>query len=361
MRGADSMQDTLFTTRSLESFVPGDHPLRPVREILNTALKGMDRRFEAMYADSGRDSIAPEKLLRALMLQVLYGVRSERMLVEQLGYNLLFRWFVGISMHDDPWDHSTFSKNRDRLIEQDVCGALFEGVLAQARSKGLLSAEHFSVDGTLIRAWASQKSFVPKDGPPPPSSGAKSNPEVNFRGKPRTNDTHESRTDPECRLHRKSKNSEAIPCYMGHVLMENRNGLVVDQRLTQASGTAEREAALQMLAAQPGESQKTVGADKAYDTADFVEDCRKIGVTPHVAQNTTNRSSAIDERTTRHPGYAISQVIRKLIETVFGDAKQHGTLRQLKVRGTQAAAQAFALAMTAVNLRRLPQLLSDSG
>lgn len=361
MRGADSMQDTLFTTRSLESFVPGDHPLRPVREILNTALKGMDRRFEAMYAECGRDSIAPEKLLRALMLQVLYGVRSERMIVEQLGYNLLFRWFVGISMHDDPWDHSTFSKNRDRLIEQDVCGALFEGVLAQARAKGLLSAEHFSVDGTLIRAWASQKSFVPKDGPPPPSSGAKSNPEVNFRGKPRTNDTHESRTDPECRLHRKSKNTEAIPCYMGHVLMENRNGLVVDQRLTQASGMAEREAALEMLAAQPGENQKTVGADKAYDTADFVEDCRKIGVTPHVAQNTTNRSSAIDERTTRHPGYAISQVIRKLIETVFGDAKQHGTLRQLKVRGTQAAAQVFALAMTAVNLRRLPTLMLDSG
>jgi transposase len=361
MRGADFMQDTLFSTRSLESFVPGDHPLRPIREILNTALKGMDRLFEAMYAEGGRDSIAPEKLLRALMLQVLYGLRSERLLVEQLGYNLLFRWFVGVSMHEDPWDHSTFSKNRDRLIEHDACGALFEGVLAQARSKQLLSAEHFSVDGTLIRAWASHKSFVPKDGPPPPSGGAKSNPEVNFRGKPRTNDTHESRTDPECRLYRKSAGAEAIPCYLGHVLMENRNALVVDQRLTQASGTAEREAALAMLAAQPGAGQKTVGADKAFDTADFVEDCRQIGVTPHVAQNTSGRASAIDERTTRHPGYALSQVIRKLIETVFGDAKQHGTLRQLKVRGAQAAGQAFALAMTAVNLRRLPQLLSESG
>jgi transposase len=360
MRGRDFMQDTLFTTRSLESFVPAEHPLRPIREILNTALKGMDPLFKTMYAEDGRDSIAPEKLLRALMLQVLYGVRSERMLVEQLGYNLLYRWFVGVSMHDDPWDHSTFSKNRDRLIAHDACGALFEGVLEQARSKKLLSAEHFSVDGTLIRAWASHKSFVPKDGPPPPSGGAKSNSEVNFRGK-RTNDTHESRTDPECRLYRKSKGAEAIPCYMGHVLMENRNGLLVDHRLTRASGMAEREAALQMLAAQPGEGQKTVGADKGYDTADFIADCRKIRVTPHVAQNTSNRASAIDDRTTRHPGYAISQVIRKLIETAFGDAKQHGTLRQLKVRGTQAAGQVFALAMTAVNLRRLPALFSDPG
>ena len=231
MRGADFMQDTLFSVRSLESFVPAEHPLRPVREILNTALKRMDALFAAMYASSGRDSIAPEKLLRALMLQVLYGVRSERMLIEQLGYNLLFRWFVGVSMEDDPWDHSTFSKNRERLIEHDACGILFEEVLAQARAKGLLSAEHFSVDGTLIRAWASQKSFVPKDGPPPPSSGAKSNPEVNFRDQKRSNETHESRTDPDSRLYRKSKNAEALPCYMGHALMENRNALVVDKRL----------------------------------------------------------------------------------------------------------------------------------
>jgi hypothetical protein len=217
------------------------------------------------------------------------------------------------------------------------------------------------VDGTLIRAWASQKSFVPKDGTPPPSSGAKNNPEVDFRGKPRTNDTHASRTDPECRLYRKSHNTEAVPCYMGHVLMENRNGLVVDQRLTQPTGRAEREAALAMLAAQPGETHKTVGADKAYDSADFIADCRTIGVTPHVAQNTRNRASAIDERTTRHPGYAISQVTRKLIETVFGDAKQHGNLRQLKLRGIQAASQVFALAVTAVNLRRLPKLLLETG
>ena len=266
MRGPDVMQDTLFAVRSLESYVPAAHPLRPVRDILNEALRRMDSLFATMYAPAGRNSIAPEKLLRALMLQVLYGVRSERMLIEQLGYNLLFRWFVGVSMQDDPWDHSSFSKNRDRLIAHDTCAVLFEEVLAQARAKGLLSAEHFSVDGTLVRAWASQKSFVPKDGPPPPASGSKSNPEVNFRGQPRTNDTHESRTDPDSRLYRKSKNAEALPSYMGHALMENRNGLVVDQRLTRASGKAEREAAIEMLAAQPGQTRKTVGADKAYDT-----------------------------------------------------------------------------------------------
>ena len=362
MRGADFMQDMLFSVRSLESFVPNEHPLRPLREILNTALERMDCVFAAMYAPGGRDSIAPEKLLRALMLQVLYGVRSERMIIEQLGYNLLFRWFVGLSIEDDPWDHSTFSKNRDRLIEHDASGVLFEEVLAQARTKGLLSAEHFSVDGTLIRAWASQKSFVPKDGPPPPSSGSKSNPEVNFRDQKRTNDSHESRTDPDSRLFRKSKNAEALPYYMGHALMENRNGLVVDQRLTHASGTAEREAALEMLAAQqPGQARKTVGADKGYDTADFVADCRAIGVTPHVAQSTKGRASAIDQRTTRHPGYAVSQIVRKLIETIFGDGKQHGTLRQLKLRGLERAELVFALTMTAVNLRRLPKLFAESG
>lgn len=361
MRGADATQEGLFVMRNTADYVPQEHPLRAIREILNTALVEMDAVFASMYKPSGRDSVPPEWLLRGLVLQALYGIRSERMLCEQLGYNMLYRWFVGLGMEDKPWDHSTYTQNRDRLIEHEVVKELFARVMDQARKAGLLSAEHFSVDGTLIRAWASHKSFVPKDGPPPPSGGAKSNPEVNFRGKPRTNDTHESRTDPECRLYRKSAGAEAIPCYMGHVLMENRNGLVVDQHLTQASGTAEREAALDMLAAQPAEAQKTVGADKAYDTADFVADCRKIGVTPHVAQNTTRRASAIDERTTRHPGYAISQVIRKLIETAFGDAKQHGTLRQLKLRGVQAAGQAFALAMTAVNLRRLPQLLSESG
>jgi IS5 family transposase len=277
-----------------------------------------------------------------------------------LGYNLLFRWFVGLSMPDEPWDHLTFSKNRDRLIEHDACQVLFEEVLAQARAQGLLSAEHFSVDGTLVRAWTSQKSVVPKDGPPPPSSGAQSNPEVNFRGQQR-NDTHESRTDPDSRLYRKSKNAEALPYYMGDALMENRNSLVVDQRLTRAIGKAEREAAIEILAAQPGATRKTVGADKGYDTADFLADCRALGVTPHVAQNTKNRASAIDQRTTRHPGYAVSQIMRKLIETIFGDGKQHGTLRQLKLRGLERAALVFALTMTAVNLRRLPKLYAASG
>lgn len=361
MRGQDIMQDTLFTVRSLDSFVPENHPLRPIREILNQALKDMDAAFKAMYAESGRESIAPEKLLRALMLQLLYAIRSERLVVEQLGYNLLFRWFVGVSMDDDPWDHSTFSKNRERLIEHDAAGLLFDAVVAQARAQGLLSSEHFSVDGTLVRAWASLKSFVPKDGPPPPASGSKSNPEINFKGTKRTNETHESRTDPDSRLFRKSKNTEAVLCYMGHVLMENRNGLVTDERLTQATGTAEREAALEMLRDLPGEGDKSVGADKAYDTADFVADCRAIGVTPHVAQNTTHRTSAIDERTTRHPGYALSQVIRKLIETIFGDAKEHGRLRQLKVRGLERAQQMFTLSMAVVNLRRMPQLFEASG
>jgi hypothetical protein len=217
------------------------------------------------------------------------------------------------------------------------------------------------VDGTLVRAWASLKSFAPKDGPPPPASGSKSNPEINFKGAKRSNETLESRTDPDSRLYRKSKNTEAILCYMGHVLMENRNGLVTDARLTQATGTAEREAALEMLSDLPGEGRKSVGADKAYDTADFVADCRAIGLTAHVAQNTTHRASAIDARTTRHPGYAVSQVIRKLIETIFGDAKEHGRLRQLKVRGLPRAQQIFTLAMTVVNLRRLPQLFEASG
>ena len=361
MRGSDAMQEALFMFSRLDDFVPTDHPLRSIQRLVNESLVRLNGLFNTIYADTGRTSIAPEKLVRALLLQVFYSIRSERQLCEQLRYNLLFRWFVGLAIDDPVWDHSTFSKNRDRLIEHDACTVLFEEVLAQARGKGLLSAEHFSVDGTLVRAWASNKSFVPKDGPPPPASGSKSNPEVNFRGPPRTNDTHESRTDPDSRLYRKSKNAEALPYFMGHALMENRNGLVVDHRLTHATGKAEREAAIEMLAAQPGAARKTVGADKGYDTADFVADCRAIGVTPHVAQNTKNRASAIDERTTRHPGYAVSQIVRKLIETIFGDGKQHGTLRQLKLRGLKRAELVFAMTMTAVNLRRLPKLFADSG
>jgi transposase len=350
-------QDGLFTYTTLEAMVPPTHPLRPIREILNTALREMDRTFAAMYGHSGRDSIAPEQLLRGLVLQALYGVRSERLLCEQLGYNMLFRWFVGLSMERAPWDHSTYSKNRDRLIEHEVVRELFERVLDQAREKHLLSSEHFSVDGTLIRAWASHKSFVPKDGPPPPSSGSRSNPEVDFKGQKRTRDTHQSKTDPDAQLFRKSKQEGAVPCHMGHVLMENRNGLVVDTRVTEANGTAEREAALEMLAELPGESRKTLGADKHYDTEEFVQRCRELNVTPHVAQNTSRRSSRIDERTTRHAGYWLSQYARKLIETVFGDSKQHGILRQVKLRGRRKVDLLFTLSTTVVNLRRMPGLM----
>lgn len=358
MRGGDVTQESMFSYMTVSKFVPPEHPLRAIREIVNTALRAMDETFAAMYADSGRDSIAPEQLLRGLILQSLYGLRSERLLCEQLGYNMLFRWFVGLSVDKDPWDHSTYTKNRDRLIEHEVMRDLFARVLDQAKAKGLLSSEHFSVDGTLIRAWASHKSFVPKDGAPPPSSGSRGNPEVDFKGQKRTNDTHQSKTDPDSKLFTKSAKAGAIPCYMGHALTENRNGLVVDTRLTSASGTAEREAALEMLAQLPGESRKTVGADKAYDIAPFVEGCREINVTPHVAQNTSGRASRIDERTTRHAGYLLSQYARKFIETVFGDGKQHGILRQVKLRGREKVEQVFTLAATVVNLRRLPRLLA---
>ena len=358
MRGTDVTQNSMFSYLALEDYVPKGHPLRPIREIVNAALREMDETFAAMYADSGRDSTPPEQLLRGLILQSLYGLRSERLLCEQLGYNMLFRWFVGLGLDKGPWDHSTYTKNRDRLIEHEVIRELFSRVLDQAKAKGLLSSEHFSVDGTLVRAWASHKSFVPKDGAPPPSSGSRSNPEVDFKGQKRTNDTHQSKTDPDAKLATKSSKAGAIPAYMGHVLTENRNGLVVDARLTQANGTAEREAAIEMLAELPGEARKTVGADKAYDTEDFVKNCRGINVTPHVAQNTSGRSSRIDGRTTRHTGYRISQFARKLIETVFGDAKQHGILRQVKLRGLAKVELLFTLAATVVNLRRLPKLLA---
>lgn len=357
MRGADVTQERLFSYVTPEDFVPQTHPLRAIREVVNVALREMDATFAVMYADTGRESIPPEQLLRGLILQSLYGLRSERLLCEQLGYNLLFRWFVGLTLESRPWDHSTYTKNRDRLIDHDVMRELFDRILDQARRQGLLSSEHFSVDGTLIRAWASHKSVVPKDGPPPPSSGSPRNPEVDFKGQRRSNDTHQSRTDPDSRLATKSSKTAAVPAYMGHVLTENRSGLVVDARLTQANGTAEREAALSMLGDLPGE-RKTVGADKGYDTEDFVEGCRELNVTPHVAQNTSGRASRLDERTTRHPGYGLSQIARKLIETVFGDAKQHGILRQVKVRGRARVELVFTLAVTVVNLRRLPKLLA---
>ncbi len=368
MRGADVTQEGLFVTRQTTDYVPAGHPLLAIREILNRALRDMDVLFESIYDhERGRYSVPPERLLRGLVLQALYGIRSERLLCEQLGYNMLYRWFVGLGMEDAAWDHSTYTRNRDRLIAHEVVRGLFGQVMQQAKQARLLSDEHFSVDGTLIRAWASHKSFVPKDGPPPPSSGSRSNPEVDFKRQKRSNDTHASSTDPDAQLFTKSNKVESIPAYMGHVLMENRSKLAVDIRLTQATGTAERDAAIEMLAELPGEQPKTVGADKNFDTAGFVTACRDLNVTPHVAQNhyeydtktgkRAKRKSRIDARTTRHPGYAVSQVIRKMIETLFGDGKQHGgTIRQVKLRGLTKVTDVFTLAMLAVNLRRLPAL-----
>ncbi len=350
--------------------MPTDHPLVAIRQILNRALRDMDLLFESIYDERGRYSVPPEWLLRGLVLQALYGIRSERLLCEQLGYNMLYRWFVGLSMDDAAWDHSTYTKNRDRLIEHEVVRALFERVMEQAKQARLLSDEHFSVDGTLIRAWASHKSFVPKDGPPPPSSGSRGNPEVDFKGKKRSNETHVSTSDPDAKMFAKSNKQESLPAYLGHVLMENRSKLAVDTRLTQASGKAEHEAAVAMLSNLRGSKPKTVGADKNFDNSEFVGACREIKVTPHVAQNAyeydtktgkrARRKSRIDARTTRHPGYAASQVIRKMIETLFGDSKQHGgTIRQVKLRGRAKVSDVFALAMLAVNLRRLPSLLAS--
>lgn len=369
MRGADVTQEGLFIVKKTSDFVPAKHPLIAIREIVNTALRDMDRVFESMYDERGRYSVPPEWLLRGLMLQALYGIRSERLLCEQLGYNMLFRWFVGLGMEDAAWDHSTYTQNRDRLIDHDVIRTLFGNVMRQAEEAKLLSSEHFSVDGTLIRAWASLKSFVPKDGPPPDKGGSKSNPEVDFKRQKRSNATHASTTDADAQLFTKSKKAEALPSFMGHVLMDNRSGLAVDTRLTQANGKAEGEAALDMLAARPGTQRKTVGADKAFDREDFINGCREINVTPHVAQNTyeydtktgkrAKRESRIDARTTRHTGYGVSQVIRKLIETLFGDGKQHGaTIRQVKLRGLPKVSDVFTLSMLAVNLRRLPKLLA---
>ena len=369
MRGVDVTQEGLFVTKQTSDYIPAGHPLIAIREILNQALRELDGLFATIYEDRGRYSVPPEWLLRGLVLQTLYGIRSERLLCEQLGYNMLYRWFVGLGMEDTAWDHSTYTQNRDRLIEHDVIRALFGQVMQQAQEADLLSTEHFSVDGTLIRAWASHKSFVPKDGPPPSKGGSHSNPEVDFKRQKRSNDTHESQTDADARLYTKSNKTAAVPAYLGHVSMENRNKLAVDTRLTIASGTAEREAALDMLEALPGESRKTVGGDKNFDTEGFVADCRDIHVTPHVAQNVydydtktgkrARRQSNIDARTTRHRGYGVSQVIRKMIETLFGDAKQHGaTIRQTKLRGRAKVADVFTLAMLTVNLRRLPRLFA---
>jgi transposase len=356
MRGDDLQQSALFSYLSPEQRVPKDHPLRKLLPLVDAALARMSRRFTAMYARGGRPSIAPEKLLRALLLQILYSVRSERLLMERLDHDLLFRWFVGLNMDDPVWDATVYSKNRERLLSSDVAGAFFRQVVAQARKLDLLSDEHFTVDGTLIEAWASQKSFKPKVGgeAAPPAEG--SNPALNFRGEKRRNDTHQSTTDPEARLYKKAKGQEAKLGYLGHVLMENRHGLVVNTRLTLATGTAEREAAAEMVQRR-GKRRVTLGGDKNYDTQDLVKQLRQQRVTPHVAQNNTNRSSALDGRTTRHAGYAVSQRKRKRVEEIFGWMKTIGLMRKVRHRGRELVEWMFTYTAAAYNLMRMGKLV----
>src|SRR5579864_4440071 len=358
MRGDDQQQSGVFSYISAEQRVPQSHPLRPLRKMVDEALAELSPRFAKLYARRGRPSIAPERLLRALLLQVLYTIRSERQLMEQLDYNLLYRWFVGLNMDAPIWDATTFTKNRQRLLDGDIAQAFFERVLAQARERQLLSAEHFTVDATLIEAWAGLKSFRPKakgpaDPPPPDDPG---NPTVNFHGERRRNATHHSTTDPDARLFRKGNGREAKLAYMGHVLMENRNGLVVRAQATAATGTAEAHTAEDLLEQLAGERRRTVGADKAFDTGDFVDAMRDLNVTPHVAQHTTGRRSAIDERTTRHPGYAISQRARKRVEEIFGWLKTVGLMRKVRHRGTDRVDWMFVFACAVYNLVRLRNL-----
>lgn len=365
MRGEDLESGALFSYVSCEARVPADHPLRPIRAIVDEALEVLSPEFERLYLKLGRPSIPPEKLLRALLLQAFYGIRSERQLMEQLDYNLLFRWFVGLSMDASIWDATVYSKNRDRLIEGDVAARFMQAVLGSRRVKMLLSDEHFSVDGTLIDAWASMKSFRPKDGggdDAPPGRNA----ERDFRGEKRSNETHASTTDPDARLYRKGNGQSSRLCFMGHVLMENRNGLVVDAALTRADGTAERAATLEMLDRRKGPRRITLGADKAYDVSEFVTDLRARKITPHIAvdghvtKTGKRRKTLIDGRTTRHAGYVASQRVRKRIEESFGWIKSAAGLAKTRHRGLDRVRWMFTLTAAACNLIRLPKLLAEA-
>lgn len=390
MRGSDEKTGSLFSYVDLEDRVPAKHPLRLIRRIVNDALAGLDAEFDALYAKEGRPSIPPERLIRASLLQILFSIRSERQLMEQMGYNLMFRWFVGLGIDDPVWVATVFTKNRDRLLTTDMSRKVMAAILAHPEVKPLLSDEHFSVDGTLVKAWASMKSFQPKKSaappdddpgsPPPPSPGdtpatsdqtqtpetppmpntsrQNRNAEVDFRGEKRSNATHASITDPEARLYKKSPGAGAMLCFMGHTLMENRNGLIVQADLTHADGHAERKAALDMINRHsPGSTRRlTLGADKGYDSADFVADLRRMVVTPHIAQKA--RHSALDGRTTRHPGYAMSQRSRKKIEEPFGWAKTVGGMAQTVHRGIEKVRAQFTMTMAACNLARLPRLLA---
>ena len=391
MRGTDEASESLFSYVDLEERIPAGHPLHKIRQIVNDALTSLDAEFDALYTDFGRPSIAPERLIRASLLQILFSIRSERQLMEQMDYNLLFRWFVGLGIDDPVWVPTVFSKNRDRLLTTDMSRKVMAAILAHPQVKPLLSDEHFSVDGTLVKAWASMKSFQPKEGTAPPQnddpSGPPSppadetspdtdqaqqtetqpmtdtprqtrNPEVNFRGQKRSNATHASVTDPDARLYKKAPGAAAMLCFMGHTLMENRNGLVVQAELTHADGHGERKAALEMINRHsPGSTRRlTLGADKGYDSADFVADLRRMVVTPHVAQKA--RHSAIDGRTTRHLGYVLSQRRRKKIEEPFGWAKTVGGMSQTVHRGLDRVCAQFTMTMAACNLARLPKLLT---
>ena len=367
MRGSDERSGSLFSYVDLEARVRRDHPLRAIREITNEALVSLTADFDGLYSPLGRPSVPPEQLLRAMLLQAFYGIRSERQLMERIEFDLLFRWFVGLGVDDPAWDHSSFSTNRERLLEGDVAPKFLQAVLSQPKVKRLLSSDHFSVDGTLIEAWASMKSFRPKDaGDDEDRGGPGRNAERNFHGERRSNETHRSTSDPDAKLYRKGDGQPAKLCYMGHALMENRNGLAVDGSVTQATGTAEREAALALVDRRRGRSRRriTLGADKAYDVTGFVTELRARKVTPHIAidghltKTGKRRKTALDRRTLRHAGYEVSQRCRKRIEEVFGWIKGSAGLAKVKLRGRARVDAAFTLALAAYNLIRLPKLLA---
>jgi len=361
MRGPDQQQNYIFSYISPEQRVRKDHPLRPIRAMVDEVLMKLSPEFQKMYAKVGRPSIPPEQLLRALLLQMLYSVRSERLLVEEIDYNILYRWFVGLNLDDEVWDATTFTKNRNRLLEAEVAKDFLRQVVVQAQEKGWTSDEHFTVDGTLLEAWASVKSFQPRDkksSPPPDDPG---NPTVNFHGEKRSNQTHESKSDPEAQLARKGLGKEAKLSYSGNLLVENRNGLIVDSRVWEATGTAERYAALDMLQGVPGDRRVTVGGDKGFDTAEFVRECRNLHVTPHVAQNLGRRGgSAIDGRTSRQASYSLSQKKRKRIEECFGWLKTIALLRKVRHRGTLKVDWIFTFACAAYNLVRMRNLMAST-
>jgi len=361
MRGTDQQQNHVFSYISPEQRVRQDHPLRPIRTMVDEILKQLSPQFHKMYAKVGRPSIPPEQLLRAQLLQMLYSVRSERLLMEEMDYNILFRWFVGLNLDDAVWDATVFTKNRDRLLEAEIAKEFLARVVGQARAQGWTSDEHFTVDGTLLEAWASLKSFQPKDqkdSPPPDDPG---NPTVDFHGEKRSNQTHASKSDPEAQLARKGAGKEAKLSYSGNLLVENRHGLIVDSRVWEATGIAERYAALEMLQDVPGIGRVTVGGDKGFDTADFVHECRNLRMTPHVAQNLGRRGgSAIDDRTTRHAGYRISQKKRKRIEECFGWLKTIALLRKVRHRGTLKVDWIFTFACAAYNLVRMRNLMRST-